>query len=48
MLWTMFAVLLILWLFGFGFQIGGVFIHLLLVAAVLVLIMNLVADRSTI
>jgi hypothetical protein len=48
MLWTIFATLLILWLLGFGFHIGGGVIHLLLVLAVLVLIVNLVTNRSTV
>ncbi len=48
MLWTIFAVLLILWLLGFGFHIGGALIHLLLALAVLALIANLVTDRPTI
>ncbi len=48
MLWTIFALLLILWLLGFGFHIGGGVIHLLLVLAVLVLIVNLVTSRSTV
>ncbi len=47
MLWTIFAVLLILWLLGFGFHIGGALVHLLLIAAILVLIANLVTNRST-
>ena len=42
MLWTTFAILLILWLLGFGYHIGGALVHLLLVMAVLVLIVNLV------
>jgi hypothetical protein len=41
MLWTTFAILLILWLLGFGYHIGGAFVHLLLVAAVLALIVNI-------
>ncbi len=47
MLWTIFAVLLILWLLGFGFHVAGSLIHLLLVAAVVLLIINLVTGRST-
>jgi hypothetical protein len=45
MLWTVFAVLLILWLLGFGFQVGGGLIHLLIVVALVVLIFNLVSRR---
>jgi len=45
MLWTIFVILLILWLLGFGFHVAGSFIHLLLVVAVVVLIINLVSGR---
>lgn len=45
MLWTIFVVLLILWLLGFSLHIAGGLIHLLLVIAVVVLIINLVSGR---
>jgi hypothetical protein len=45
MLWTIFVILVILWLLGFSFNIGGGLIHLLLVIAVIVLIYNLIAGR---
>ena len=48
MLWTLFGVLLILWLLGFGFHIAGGLIHVLLVLAVLVLVINLVSGRSSV
>ena len=41
MLWTIFAILVILWLLGFGLHVGGGLIHLLLVVAVIVLLWNL-------
>ncbi|HVH88434.1 MAG TPA: lmo0937 family membrane protein [Terriglobales bacterium] len=47
MLWTIFAILLILWLLGFSFHVAGGLIHLLLVAAVIVLIVNLITGRRT-
>jgi hypothetical protein len=47
MLWTIFVILLILWLLGFSFHVGGALIHLLLVIAVAVLIINLVSGRRT-
>jgi hypothetical protein len=47
MLWTIFVILLILWLLGFSFHIAGSLIHLLLVIAVVVLIINLVSGRRT-
>ncbi|HET6948473.1 MAG TPA: lmo0937 family membrane protein [bacterium] len=48
MLWTLFLVLLILWLAGFGFSVGGSLIHLLLVVALIVLIYNLATGRRTV
>jgi hypothetical protein len=46
MLWTIFAVVLLLWLLGFSFHIAGGLIHLLLVAALAILIFNLVLRRQ--
>ena len=48
MLWTIFAFLLILWILGFSFHVAGGLIHLLLVAAVVVLIVNLITGRRTV
>ena len=45
MLWTIFAVVLILWLIGFRLRLGGGLIHLLLVFALIVLVFNLVTGR---
>jgi Family of unknown function (DUF5670) len=47
MLWTIFVILLILWLLGFSFHIAGGLIHLLLVIAVVVLVINLISGRRT-
>lgn len=46
MLWTIFVILLVLWLLGLitGYTLSG-FIHILLVIAVVVLIINLVSGR---
>ena len=41
MLWTIIIILLVLWLLGFGFKIGGSLIHILLVIALVVLIVRL-------
>jgi len=48
MLWTIFAILLILWLLGFSFHVAGSLIHLFLIAAVIVLIVNLITGRRTV
>jgi hypothetical protein len=46
MLWTIFVILLVLWLLGLvsSYTLGG-FIHILLVLAIVVLIINLVSGR---
>ena len=46
MLWTIFVILLVLWLLGLvsSYTMGG-FIHLLLVIAVVVLIIQLMTGR---
>lgn len=46
MLWTIFVILLVLWLLGFGFHVAGALIHLLLVIALIVLVVQLVSGRS--
>jgi uncharacterized membrane protein YtjA (UPF0391 family) len=45
MLWTIFVVVLLLWLLGFSFHIAGGLIHLLLVVALVILVINLVSGR---
>jgi hypothetical protein len=45
MLWTIVAVFLILWLLGFSFSLGGSLIHLLLVFALVVVVINLLNGR---
>jgi uncharacterized protein DUF5670 len=46
MLWTIFVILLVLWLLGLvsSYTLGG-FIHILLVLAIIVLIVNLIQGR---
>ncbi len=46
MLWTIFVILLVLWLLGIvtSYTMGG-FIHILLVIAVIILIVRLVSGR---
>jgi uncharacterized membrane protein len=48
MLWTIFVILLIMWLLGMvsSYTMGG-FIHLLLVIALVVLVYNLITGRRT-
>jgi len=49
MLWTIFVILLVLWLLGLvsSYTLGG-FIHVLLVIAVVVLIIQLISGRRAI
>ncbi|MCA1580709.1 MAG: lmo0937 family membrane protein [Acidobacteria bacterium] len=49
MLWTIFVILLILWLLGLvsGYTMGG-FIHILLVVAVVVLLIRLISGRRVV
>jgi len=49
MLWTIFVILLVLWLLGIvtSYTLGG-FIHILLVLAVVALIFQLISGRRTV
>jgi hypothetical protein len=49
MLWTLFVILLVLWLLGVvsSYTMGG-FIHILLVLAVVALIFQLISGRRTV
>jgi len=48
MLWTILVILLVLWLLGLIAHIGGALIHLLLVIALIIFIINLVSGRRTV
>ncbi|MGZ4838499.1 MAG: lmo0937 family membrane protein [Terriglobales bacterium] len=47
MLWTIFVILLIMWLLGFSFHVAGGLVHILLIVAVVVLIVNLLGGRRS-
>jgi uncharacterized protein DUF5670 len=49
MLWTIFVILLVLWLLGLvsSYTLGG-FIHILLVLAIVVLVLNLLSGRRAV
>jgi Family of unknown function (DUF5670) len=49
MLWTIFVILLVLWLLGMvsSYTIGG-FIHILLVIALVVLVLQLISGRRVV
>jgi hypothetical protein len=48
MLWTILVIILILWLVGFLGHFGGGLVHLLLVIAAIVLIIQLVTGRRAV
>lgn len=49
MLWTLFVILLILWLVGWiGFHVVAWYIHLLLVLALVVLVIQLISGRRAV
>lgn len=45
MLWTILVILVVLWLLGFALKIGGGLIHLILVIAVILLVVQLITGR---
>ena len=47
MLYTIVAILLVLWLLGFSMQVGGGLIHTLLAIAAVVFLFNLITGRRS-
>lgn len=47
MLWTIVVILVVLWLLGFLTSVGGGLIHILLVVALIVFIIQLVTGRRS-
>jgi len=48
MLWTILVIVLVLWLLGFLGSIGGGLIHLLLVVAAVILVLQLLSGRRAV
>jgi hypothetical protein len=48
MLWTIVAILLILWLLGFSLHLAGGLVHILLVIALVVIVINLLQGRRAV
>jgi hypothetical protein len=48
MLWTILVILLALWLIGLVLDFAGGFIHVLLVVALVVFVINLARGRNTV
>ncbi|MBP1913176.1 lmo0937 family membrane protein [Lederbergia galactosidilytica] len=47
MLWTIIGLLVILWVLGLVTKVGGALIHILLVLAVIVFVINLFRGRAS-
>jgi hypothetical protein len=47
MLWTIIGVLVLLWLLGFSMHVAGGLIHILLVVALVMFVINLFSGRRT-
>ncbi|MCE7791641.1 lmo0937 family membrane protein [Salipaludibacillus sp. CUR1] len=45
MIWTIIGIILLFWLIGFAIDIAGGLIHLLLVVALVVFIVNMIRGR---
>ncbi|MES2442764.1 MAG: lmo0937 family membrane protein [Pseudomonadota bacterium] len=45
MLWTIVVILLVLWVLGFSMNVGAGLIHLLLVIALIVFVVQLISGR---
>jgi len=48
LLWTIIVILVILWLLGFLMHIGGSLIHIIIVIAIVLFIINLLTGRRTV
>ncbi len=48
MLWTLIVLLLVFWLLGFAFNVAGSIVHVLLVIALVLFVVNLLSGRRTV
>ena len=48
MLWTVLVIILIMWALGIGFGVAGNFVHLLLVVALIVVLLNVLQGRKVV
>jgi len=47
MLWTIIGIVLVLWLLGFAFHVGGGLIHTLLVVVLILVVYNVFINRKS-
>ena len=48
MLWTLIVLLLLFWVLGFAFDVAGGIVHILLVIAGILFLVNLISGRRTV
>ena len=48
MLWTLIVLLLLFWLLGFAFDVAGGLVHVLLVVALVLFLVQLITGRRTV
>lgn len=48
MLWTIVAILLLLWILGLAFKVASGLIHILLVIALIVIVFRLISGRRVV
>jgi len=48
MLWTLIVLLFLFWLIGFAFDVAGGIVHVLLVIAAVLFLVNLISGRRTV
>jgi hypothetical protein len=48
MLYTLMVLLLLFWVLGFAFDVAGGFVHVLLVIALVMFLVNLISGRRTV
>lgn len=48
MLWTLVVLLLLFWVLGFAFHVAGGIIHVLLVIALVLFLVNVISGRRTV
>lgn len=47
MLWTLIVLLMLFWLLGFAFDVAGGIVHVLLVIALVLFLVNMISGRRT-
>ncbi len=47
MLWTIFLILLLMWALGLGFGVAGNLVHVLLIVALVVFLVNVLQGRRS-